>query len=182
MNKQTLRTALLDKRRALTNKALMDTAITERLIASAFFQHADTLLCYLSLPDEVSTDNIILAAWNAGKRVAVPVCRGEHMDFYCITAFDELHCGSFCVREPDTQCCERLSEYTGSICIVPGLAFQKNGFRLGYGKGYYDRFLKNYAFLSVGLCYNSLVLNGLPTEPHDIPVDMVITDEQIFGG
>lgn len=182
MDKAALRKKLLAERRGLTNKAALDNVIAEAVISSPFFREADTVLCYLSLPDEVATEEMIRAAWKSGKRVAVPYCDGDTMDFYCLDSFASLHKGAFGVREPHPCDCELLTDFTGSVCMVPGLAFLPDGTRLGYGKGYYDKFLKNYAFLSVGLCYNSFILEAMPTEEHDIPVDMVVTDQQIFGG
>ncbi|MBO5495696.1 MAG: 5-formyltetrahydrofolate cyclo-ligase, partial [Eubacterium sp.] len=72
--------------------------------------------------------------------------------------------------------CERVTDFEGSLCVVPAVCYDNKGFRLGYGRGYYDRFLKNYISKSVGLCYNELLVDDLPVEEYDIPVGSVITD------
>lgn len=182
MDKQGLRKKLIAKRRALPDYRSADAAIARKVLSSAFFQQAEKVLCYVSLPDEVATEPMMKAAWEQGKRVAVPYSDGDCMEFFLINSLDGLHTGAFGVREPDPHSGERLTDFSHSICLVPGLAFTPDGYRIGYGKGYYDKFLKNYPFLSVGLCYNSLILEDLPTEDYDIPVDIVITDQTVFGG
>ena len=183
MNKSELRKVLMVQRRQVQDKAERDTAIAEAFLSLPEWESAQTLLCYVSLPEEVSTERLIKAAWAEKKTVAVPVTYDDNtMLFYKIDSDSVLLHGRFGVCEPDVSFCEPLTDFSGSICVVPGLAFTESGFRLGYGKGYYDKFLKNYTFLSVGLCYNSFILKALPTEEHDIPVEMVVTEEQFFGG
>lgn len=184
MKKDTLRQSLLKRRHTLPGKAEKSNLIIETVQSLPEYQAAKTLICYVSLADEVATDGLIAAALQADKIVAVPCCSDSegNMDFYQIRCLSDLHVGTFGVREPDTSTCVKITDFSDSLCLVPGLAFTTDGARLGYGKGYYDKFLQNYAFLSVGLCYNDFILEAIPTEQHDIPVDMVVTEKQFFGG
>ncbi len=102
------------------------------------------------------------------------------MDFYLINSLDDLKEGTFGVREPDTSKCKKLTDYSNSLIIVPGICFDESGCRIGYGKGYYDIFLKKYPFISVGLCYNSFVLEELPANEHDENVNIIVTDKRII--
>lgn len=181
--KSELRKEVKALRRSIADKKAADKRIAGLLFDSRFYKNAETILTYVSLEDEVDTDGIIQQALSDGKQVAVPYCLDDngHMDFYLISSMDDLHAGSFGVREPDIKKCKKLECYENSIILVPALCFDKNGYRLGYGKGYYDRFLQNYSFISAGLCYNSLVRMQMPTDSHDQRVDCIITDEKIVS-
>ncbi|MDE6768031.1 MAG: 5-formyltetrahydrofolate cyclo-ligase, partial [Eubacterium sp.] len=102
------------------------------------------------------------------------------MKFYYINSLKDIKTGFFGVREPDTDICCEVADFNDSICIVPAIAYDKKGYRLGYGKGYYDRFLENFSFISVGLCYNELIMDVLPIGEYDIPVDYIITQDGIL--
>lgn len=180
-SKALLRRELTAKRAQLSRKAQRSRAIGEALFATAFYRRASLVLCYVSLEDEVDTYPVIRRALADGKAVAVPYCtdRRGHMLFYRITSLNDLHTGSFGVKEPDITRCEEVTGFDDSIVLVPGLSFDRCGNRLGYGKGYFDRFLKNYPFISVGLCYNSLIKKELPTDAYDRQVDYIITETGI---
>lgn len=180
--KSTLRKELLQKRKSITDKVLKDNAVFDNLVALQAFYDADTVLFYASLEDEISTDEAILFALEKGKRVALPLCidKDGSMCFCYISSLDDLVCGSFNVREPDISKCERYYPCDNSdnvICIVPAIAYDKNGYRLGYGKGYYDRFLAANDVYSIGLCYSDLVVDNLPINEYDIAVDLIVTEK-----
>lgn len=181
--KSELRKAVKAQRRSIADKESADKRIADLLFESEFYKKADTILTYVSLCDEVETDGIIRTALADSKKVAVPYCVDDngHMDFYLINSMDDLVQGSFGVREPDINKCKRLEIYENSMIIVPALCFDINGYRLGYGKGYYDRFLQNYPFISVGLCYNSLVKTEVPTDAYDQKVNYIITEDRILS-
>ncbi len=181
--KSELRKEVKAQRRSIADKKSSDKRIADLLFKSEFYINADTILTYVSLPDEIETDYIIENALLNNKRVAVPYCVDDngHMEFYLVNSLNDLQAGSFGVREPDINKCKRLDTFEHSIIIVPALCFDKNGYRLGYGKGYYDRFLQNYPFISVGLCYNSLVKTQLPTDEHDQRVNCIITEDRILS-
>ncbi|MBE6741565.1 MAG: 5-formyltetrahydrofolate cyclo-ligase [Ruminococcaceae bacterium] len=165
------------KRKSVINKADKDKLISEKLYALEAYKSCKTVLTYVSLDDEIKTDDIIIHSLKAGKRVAVPYCKDDmgNMDFYLIDSLTQLSIGSFSVREPDINECERINSFNDSIAIVPGLIFDKNGYRIGYGKGYYDRFLNEFNGISIGLCYDELLTESLPIDKHDKNVDILIT-------
>lgn len=162
-------------------KKQMDDSITDTFLSATSYTRSDVILTYVSTPIEVSTERIILTALSDGKRVACPRCieGTREMEFYYIDSLDDLKPRTFGVREPDE---DRSRVYDGlgrPVCIVPGLSFDRWGFRLGYGKGYYDRFLSRYKGWTVGLCYSECVLYRLPHGRFDRPVDRLITEKYL---
>ncbi len=183
MTKKELRITTAKERKSIADKAEKDRRIAEFLLSSEEYRAARLILCYASLPDEVSTYYIIKQALSDGKEVALPYCtdKAGNMDFYLIKNTTSLNVGTFGVREPDITKCAKAEDFSSSIALVPGLCFDVSGNRLGYGKGYYDRFLKNYASLSFGLCYNRLVKKSIPVNNYDEKVTLLITEEGIIN-
>lgn len=163
------------------DKQMFDNAILGRVLSLRQYKSAPLVLTYVSTPIEVDTIELIKHSLALGKRVAVPKCRPQElaMDFYLITSVDDLQPGCFGVLEPDANKCRKLESYEGSICIVPGLGFDTNGFRIGYGKGYYDRFLSNYNGAVVGICYYNCVKWSLPHGRFDRRVDLLVTERYL---
>lgn len=180
--KDELRRLYKEKRKQIPDKKLKDNLICERFLSSDLYKNADLILCYASLDDEVSTDKIIVSALRDGKKLALPLCtdRQGNMAFYLINSLSDISKGAFGIREPNAKLCERVEDFDNSVCIVPALSFDKNGYRLGYGKGYYDRFLKNYGFISIGLCYNELMSESLPKDEYDEAVDYIACDDKVI--
>lgn len=180
--KSEVRKNLKLQRKKIVNKADKDRKISENILKSSFYKNAKLILFYAALDDEVNIDICISAALKNGKKTALPYCVDQdgYMEYYYITSFEDVKAGSFGIREPDIQKCAKVLDFDGSVCIVPGIAFDKKGYRLGYGKGYYDRFLENYVSLSVGLCYNELIADTLPTGEYDIPVSCLVSEKGIF--
>jgi len=158
-------------------KRNLDVEIASRFLCSVEYMTAKTLLIYVAKASEIETRDIICAALALGKQVAVPKCEGQGiMKFYLITSLDDLKTGFKDILEPDTDKCRPLTDFSDSVCVVPGLSFDPHGQRLGFGGGYYDRFLKDYNGISAGLCYSSFIKWDLPAEQHDVPVDILVTD------
>ena len=158
-------------------KRSLDVEIASRLLCSMEYMSAKTLLIYVAKSGEVETKDIISAAFALKKQVAVPKCEGQGiMNFYLINSFDDLKAGFKGILEPDTDKCVKLESFDDSLCVVPALSFDPKGNRLGFGGGYYDRFLENYTGIPAGLCYQSFMKWDIPTEGHDIPVDILVTD------
>ncbi len=163
---------------SLEYKAECDAAIAREFFKSTSYTRSNVILTYVSTQIEVDTKEIILKALSDGKRVACPRCIDgtRNMNFYYINSIDDLKSGSFGVLEPEA---DDATLYVGAdrpICIVPGLAFDHWGYRLGYGKGYYDRFLAGYKGWTVGLCYSSCIEYKLPHGRYDRAVDRLITE------
>ncbi|MEM1485358.1 5-formyltetrahydrofolate cyclo-ligase [Oscillospiraceae bacterium PP1C4] len=181
--KQRLRKEIKEWRRALPPelKADSDQKILERLLSLQEYKSCDTLLTYVSLPVEVDTTALIERALTQGKRVAVPRCVEDtrEMEFYYITGMHDLAPQTFGVLEPIKEKCTLLREYEGSICIVPALAYDCAGYRLGYGAGYYDRFLSMYAQPKIGITYVHNLRKKLWHGRFDVPVDLIVTETKL---
>ena len=172
-----------EKRRALMRdsslKTALDREIQSRLILSSAYRDADTVLVYAAREDEIATSMIIFAALANHKTVALPRCEGEGVMRFCrIRSMSDLTLGRYGIREPK-EGCEEVEAGQGSLCVCPALCCDMRGARLGWGKGYYDRFLSGYAGISAALCYADALLPELATEPHDVPVSMIVTDQFI---
>ena len=162
-------------------KGEMDSTIQSRLLSLREYSKADTIFTYVSKKIEVDTIGLISAALLNHKLVAVPRCvpNTYDMEFYYINSLKDLEKGSFGVLEPIVQKCSIVTDYSKGLCVVPGLSFDAQGYRLGYGKGYYDRFLSQFSGTTVGICYTSCVQWNLPHGYYDKPVDLLITEKYI---
>ena len=159
-------------------KNKLDKILQENFIKSDYYKKADLLLCYMSKDIEVSTSLIINDALKSGKRLALPRCKdGNTMDFYAVGDLSCLKAGSYGLSEPDPALCGKVTDFSGSLCLVPGLAFDREGYRLGFGKGYYDRFLADSGILTLSLCYTKCMYSALPRGYYDKPVNIVITEK-----
>lgn len=162
-------------------KSELDEKILKNVLRLNEYKSNDTLLCYVSTKIEVDTLKLIEQALKDKKRVAVPRCveNTREMEFYFINSLDELEPGSFGVLEPIKNKAEILTDFGKGLCIVPGLGFDCNGYRLGYGKGYYDRFLSSFCGSTVGICYSECVKWHLPHGFYDKNVDFLVTEKYI---
>ena len=179
--KSELRKHFREMRKTISDKQDKDFLICQNVIQSDLFKNSNQILCYYPLKDEINTLLIIETALKRGKKTALPFCVDENgnMDFYYINSFDDLKSGSFDIMEPDIDKCEKVVDFNSSLCIVPAFSFDKKGFRLGYGKGYYDKFLKKFTFNSIGLCYNNFLGDSLPVDKHDVAVMYIATEDKI---
>lgn len=162
-------------------RAEMDGLITRRLTGLRQYKSCETLLTYVSKDIEVDTRLLIDSALKSGKKVAVPKCIAgtRNMEFYYIDSLDDLSPGTFGVLEPDDNKCIKVENFAKSLCIVPALCYDLKGYRLGYGKGYYDRFLDTYDGYIVGIVYSNCVRRSLPHGRFDRPVDLLVTEKYI---
>lgn len=162
-------------------KARLDKALTEKVLGLEEYKACETLFIFVSSPIECDTRQIIADALQRGKRVAVPRCadRSGKMDFYYIRSFDDLSRGTFGLEEPDPQTCERVTDLSSGFCIVPGLCFDLEGYRVGFGKGYYDRFLDEFGGVTAGICYTKFTEKQLPRGTFDRHTDILVTERFI---
>lgn len=182
--KKNLRTLCKQKRKNMSpeEKAKRDNGIFERIISSGAYKNAEIILTYVSTAIEVDTVRLINTALSDNKRVAVPRCVDgtREMDFYFISSLDDLEKHTFGVLEPIPEKCEKAYGFENALCIIPGLAFDMAGYRLGYGGGYYDRFLSAHPRLvKMGICYCSCTVNSLVHGRFDICSDMLVTDKYV---
>ncbi len=162
-------------------KSFLDKKIRKNLFITREYKRSQLILTYVSKEIEVDTIKIIRKSLENGKCVAVPKCiTDKHlMEFYYIQSLDDLAPGAFGVLEPILEKCKLVKDFSNSLCIVPGFSFDFKGFRLGYGKGYYDRFLSNYEGNTIGICYRNCTRALLPHGYFDKPVDILVTDSYI---
>ena len=181
--KNDLRNASKVYRKGLSasEKSQIDSEICDKLLNCKGIIESQTVVCYVSTEIEVDTRVFIQKMLDLKKTVAIPKCISgtRKMEFYIIKSFDDTENGSFGVLEPKDTC-EKLRDFRKSVCIIPGLCFDTEGFRLGYGKGYYDRFLSLFKGLKIGICYDYCMKDVLPRGFFDVSADMVITEKQII--
>lgn len=152
--------------------------ICEKVISHPLFQQAKAIYCYIDYRKEVATRQIIEEAWKLQKKVAVPKVDGDYMDFYYIRDYSDLEEGYKGILEPkDTS----VASDNEALVIVPGVAFDHRGNRIGYGKGYYDKYLSSHTDCrTIAVCFELQMSAHIPEEHHDIHPDIIITEEQEY--
>lgn len=159
---------------------LMSERISGLLTGMEEFKKAETVYIYKSINNEVDTDKIITAALEAGKTVALPRVSGGNMNFYRIASMEDLFFGYMGILEPSDNPYNLINTDDG-IAVVPGLAFDTMCNRIGYGGGYYDRFLEKHPdLISIGIAYSWQIFEDIETDGNDIPLSMVITDKGVY--
>lgn len=142
------------------------------------FREATDIYCYIDFGGEVGTRPLMLETWKLGKTVWVPKVHGETMDFYEITSFDELKPGAYGILEPDAGIPASADD---GLMIMPGVAFDTNRNRVGYGGGYYDRYLESHPQLhTLALAFDMQVLFEVPVEEQDIKPQLLVTETNIY--
>lgn len=173
MEKNLLRQEIRKRKKAHTAEELATQSelILRKLARHPAFQEAERVMLYASLPDEVQTLDFI-EEWRERKHIILPTVVGDDIVPVETTAGSRMVEGDFHILEPDDK------PYEGGfdLIVVPGMAFDREGHRLGRGKGYYDRFLAKYPeVMTIGICFDFQLLESIPTEPHDRLVEDVIT-------
>lgn len=177
--KQTLRKMVIDVRKALTPAQILERSrrIAEDIMLTDEYKKADCIYAYMPAKGEVDVTLLIDAAWCEGKRVAVPKVIDKELFFYYINSYDELCKGCFGIQEPVEGL--EIAECNDALLIIPGVAFDRKGHRIGYGGGFYDRYLcKHTEHFVMAPAYDFQVFDEILTEAHDISVNMVVSDER----
>ena len=170
---------MLEKRnsQAPGDNARRSERVQEHIVKSREFQSAKIVGAYFATGSEVKTDLLIGEAKRLGKVVALPRTEGDMINFYEMSSTDELVAGRFGIMEPPPEHPARRID----LLIIPGIAFDKQGYRLGYGKGYYDRYLsEKKSQFAIGLAYNFQLLESLPHDEHDAKMDAIATEDGIL--
>ncbi|MCH5268810.1 MAG: 5-formyltetrahydrofolate cyclo-ligase [Lachnospiraceae bacterium] len=176
--KSELRRVMLSRRDSIAaeQRSEAGSAVAINALLRDQLNAADTVLCYVNIGSEMPTDRIIGYCLQNGISVAAPICLGENIVFRYINGFNDLEHGSFSVLEPKAHCpAARIT--TASVCITPAVCYNKSGFRIGYGKGYYDRFFSENKCIKIGLCYEDLIADFSP-DMNDVAVDMIVTERR----
>jgi 5-formyltetrahydrofolate cyclo-ligase len=182
--KATLREAMLDRRRGLGHDEHreLSLAIMNRLTGDDRYRDASVLHTYIDARDnEVATRNLVGRALGDGKRVVCPrsLPRGE-LEHYEIGSIEELEPGRFGLLEPPSNPERAVEPREIDLVLVPGIVFDHGGYRIGYGGGYYDRFLARLDASSIGLAFEMQLVERVPREPHDVPVDAIATERELI--
>lgn len=182
MIKDELRAKMREMRRNLPADEVTEKSavIARSLLGISAVKDARTVCVYLSALKEPDTRGIIGALLSAGKRVAVPVTDEENvtLSLSYIDNASELARGAYGIYEPTVI--RRADENDIDVIVTPGLAFDKRGGRMGFGKGYYDRLFEKTDTLRIALCYDFQLLDKIPTEPHDAPMDIIVTEKRVL--
>lgn len=184
-----LRQQYLARRGALSPalRAGWDEKICRNIFSSAAYRFADVILMYYPVKEEVNVLPVMQAALAAGKRVAFPRCRAEDhsMIFHFVTSEADFEEGTYGLKEP----CSSLPTFDPEtadgmnvLCIVPAVVYDRHGYRIGYGGGYYDRFFGKFRPASIGVAYGECIVKTVPHGRFDISVDVVISERGIYAG
>lgn len=186
MNKRELRHSLLDKRdnADIGFRAEADSRILDRLLSMIHIRNIKNVLTYVSFRSEADTRKLIASCFDAGINIYAPRVVGEDMVFCHVRSFNDLQSGYKGILEPAKECppwkessfdADGLEKDT--VLIVPGAVFDRNNRRIGYGGGYYDRFIAAHPGLfSVGICYSFQIVDDIPSDAWDRSVDMIVSD------
>ena len=178
--KRAIRKKIFTARKQYTDQQIRDLSIdlTHRLTQLPEFIQAKRIMAYADYNHEVMTRFLIEEAWKTGKEVAVPKVVGKDMIFYHFTDFGQLEPGYFGIPEPvrgDTV------SWENALMIMPGVAFDRDNHRVGYGGGFYDRFLEKHPdILRVAVAFDFQIMDIVPTEPTDICPQIIVTESDTF--
>ncbi len=184
MTKEELRKMMKSRRRTLSASRILfySAIVTDKLVREEAYQKADTIFAYYSVSAELSMDYLYEQAWHDGKKVALPVCLpGNELEFRYYKKGMELDKGIYGIPEPLSG--EKVNpEMVKPLFLIPGLVFDADGNRIGYGGGYYDRFLKKYPSVTrIMLAYEMQKTTAIPYDANDVPVDIIITETERYA-
>jgi len=176
MKKHDLRQLFLAERNALKESEVLEKSalVQQNLFSSPDYQKAETAMFFVSFGKEIFTHDMIKVALRE-KKVVVPKIVNNEIQAVLIKDFNELESGQYGILEPRTVTPMDLNSI--DIVLVPATVFDKQGYRIGYGKGYYDNFLRKINGLYIGLCMDFQIIDHLPFEEWDMPVHQIITEK-----
>lgn len=181
MEKHMLRKTIRDLRRVMPGekKIRANNAITQTVCSLPEIQKAKTISLYVSLPEEVSTEAIREYCLAMGKNIAIPKVVAGNLEFYKVTKDSDLEPGIFGLLEPKMTC-PSIDTKAIDVFLLPGLAFDRKGNRLGWGKGYYDRALSTTRAIKIGLAYACQLIPVVPITKEDRSMDCIVTDLEVI--
>lgn len=185
MDKKSIRKEILQKRAELSteNIIIYSNIIADKLFEMDYYKEAKTIMSFISFGDEVDTHEIIKKTINHGKSIVVPITIPETRELKVsqVLDFSELEIGYYNILTPKKEFIRFVEPSTIDLILVPGVVFAKNGYRVGYGGGYYDRFLskidKNIP--KIAIAFDLQIVDKVPREYYDIPVDFIYTESEI---
>lgn len=178
---------MLEDRSKLSSQKVLSKSksISEKLYNLNHYKESNFIFTFISFTDEVDTHNIIKESIKIGKRIGVPITipKTRILKVSELLDFDkELQEGFYNILTPKEEYQRIVSPDIIDLILVPGLAFTRQGYRIGYGGGYYDTFLSTIKkdVVKIGLCFDMQLISGFPTEPFDIPVDYILTEKEFI--
>jgi 5-formyltetrahydrofolate cyclo-ligase len=179
------RKQILRARNAMTPEEITSVshAIVKRLIELDPIRGASTVMVYLAFGSEVLADDLVLWGWGERKRIAVPLCRPVRRQLIAcrIESFDELERGHYGIREPMADLIRPVPPEEIDVIVVPAVAFDRQGHRLGYGGGYYDRFFPGVPrAIRIGIAFARQIVEEIPVDPHDVEMDRIVTEREVI--
>ncbi|MDQ0213873.1 5-formyltetrahydrofolate cyclo-ligase [Oikeobacillus pervagus] len=184
IDKKTIRERLKKELAKISQQAYEEKSnrIAHSLFSQNQWKKSDTIGITISRFPEVDTYSIIKQGWTEGKQMVVPKCepKTKQMHFFKLESFDQLETVYFGLLEPNPTTTMKVDQKAIQLLIVPGLAYTRGGYRLGFGGGYYDRFLQSYAGETMSLAFSEQLQDELPIEQHDLSVEQIITDHEVI--
>ncbi len=184
--KNNIRTQYIEKRKELPPdvKKSRDDRICSLFTALVTYRYSDVLLMYVPTRREIDVLPIARRALESGKRIAFPCCdiKSHTMVFRLVTSLDQLTvAGTLGIPEPSPDCpvYSRDTASGRAVCLVPGIVYDKKGYRLGYGKGFYDRYLPAFQGIKAGFVYSDFIIPNVPRGRYDLAVDVLVTEKGV---
>lgn len=179
--KKDIRKRVLDIRNSLSKRDWEEKShiIIEKVTSHPIFLEAEEIYCYINFRSEVNTRNLIEQSWKMNKKVAVPKIENQEMKFYYISSWEDVSSGYWGILEPHTN---QIANGTSGCMIMPGAVFDKARNRIGYGGGYYDKYLKIHpSFKTIAIAFELQIENQIPCEEHDILPQLIVTEEKTYA-
>lgn len=160
-----------------------DSALCKAAESLVSFRYAEYILLYAATADEIDVSDIAASAFAKGKKVLFPRCdkKTHTMQYHVVNSLDELSQDAYGILEPPAEnpIYDLENEKGAAVCFVPGLVYDRAGYRLGYGKGFYDRYLSAFSGCTIGVVYSDYILNEVPRGRFDVSVDILLTEKGV---
>ncbi len=186
ISKAEIRARAIESRHSLSDRDRRSRAVCDRFGTLPALADAGTVLVYMHIRGEVRTADLVEGLLETGKRVVVPYCVGDDLSLFLLSELTELSPGTFGILEPHDHLRSVAEKHVEpqelDMLAIPGVAFDRSGGRVGHGRGYFDRLLQHLrpdAF-SVGLAFKCQLFDQVPMEPHDVPLDAVVTEDALY--
>lgn len=186
--KQHIRQRAHEARNALPDKDPLSQKIVERFVALSEYQRAGAVMFYVDVRSEVRTRHYFATALGHGKRIVVPYCVDGELELFHLENMDELSIGMYKILEPREElrgrADKRVEVHELDLIMVPGVAFDRRGARMGHGKGYYDKLLEHARADTplVALAFECQMFPEIPMQPHDVFMDKIVTEAGVYDG
>lgn len=181
VGKNKIRQELIQRRKRIPGAARKQASdkLCQVLKNDRDIREAESIYFYVAKDPELSLIPLLSWALEQGKCVGVPKVYGDSMEFYQLTETAQLGMGAFGILEPNGEC--PMLQKKEAICLVPGVGFDKSGHRMGYGKGYYDKYFFRYPDMRrIGIAYGEQIMERIPSEPHDVRMHRILTPEREY--